>query len=407
MRTTLVLVTAFSICAAFAAPQVKPAPKPIAPPIYPMVPQLTSSSAIIMDAATGQILFEKDAYSARFPASTTKIMTALLLCEKLKPLDVISAPVDIEKVGESSLHLRPSEQISAEDALYALMVRSANDVAHAVAVKIAGSDVEFAKLMNARASELGCKSTTFFNPHGLNHPYHKTSAYDLALMAREALRNPQFAVACSTKTKWIRRSLNQGDLFLKTKNRFLDVPGSIGVKTGYTKPAGHCYVGAMDFGGWRVITVVMNSQDWLSETKLLCDWTKLNFENRVIAKRGTIVGTASILDGEKSEVAGETNADLNVIEPITSVPSSPSIEMTSNIMAPIVKGQRIGSVTYYGVSGKSSVVPVVATETIKAKPQTSFAMLGVGGIGGLAALVLLGSFASRSGNGRRKKLRRA
>ena len=402
MRIAFVLTIAILFSVVFATPQVKPVPKPIAPPVYPMVPLLTASSAIIMDATTGQILFEKDANTARFPASTTKIMTALLLCERLTSKEVISAPVGIETVGESSLHLRPSEQISAEDALYALMVRSANDVAHAIAVKISGSDVDFAKLMNARAVELGCKSTNFFNPHGLNHPYHKTTAFDLALMTKEALKNPQFADACSTRTKWIRRSLNQTDLFLKSKNRFLEVPGSIGVKTGYTKPAGHCYVGAMDFGGWRVITVVLNSQDWLAETKLLCDWTKLNFENRMVARRGTHVGNSVVKDGEKATVSGVLRSDLFVVEPLTLMSQTPVIQLDAELLAPVIKGQKIGTFTY-----NKLVVPILAAESVLAKPPVSYAMLGVGGIGGAAALLILGSFAARAGSSKRKKSRRA
>ncbi|MBA3725734.1 MAG: D-alanyl-D-alanine carboxypeptidase, partial [Armatimonadetes bacterium] len=131
-------------------------------------PVVGAKSAIVMDAATGAILFEKDARATRYPASTTKVMTALLLIELVKPGTMITAPLDVKQVTGSSLHLKPGEQLTREDALYALMLRSANDVAHTVAVHIAGSDAKFAALMNKRAAELGCVNTHFRNPHGLN-----------------------------------------------------------------------------------------------------------------------------------------------------------------------------------------------------------------------------------------------
>ncbi len=398
MRIVAVIGIASVCCFSTAIPQAKPEPKPVPPPIYPMVPQLTSSSAIVIDANTGKVLFAKDAETPRFPASTTKIMTALLLCEKLASTEFVSAPVNIETVGEASLHLRPSERISAEDALYALMLRSANDVAHSVAIKISGTEVEFAKLMNQRAKEIGCKGTTFFNPHGLNHPYHKTTAHDLALIAREALKNQRFAVACSTKTKWIQRSLNQGDLFLKSKNRFLEFPGAIGVKTGYTKPAGHCYVGAMDLGGWKIITVVLNSQDWLNETKLMCDWVRLNFENRILISKNSVVGSVELRDGELPTVKGVLANDLSSIEPKSSVSTNPTIQMFNGLVAPVSKGQKIG----HAILGDLKV-PIIASENVLAKPPINMAIAGLGGISGIAAILVLSSFAIRAGSNKKKK----
>ena len=139
-------------------------------------PEVTAKAAILMDAETGTVLFDKAAHNSRQPASTTKIMTALLALEKIPPGTMLTAPQDIEKVGESSLNLKPGETLTREDALFALMLRSANDMAHTIAVHISGSDYVFSRLMNERALALGCKNTTFRNPHGLPNENHKTTA---------------------------------------------------------------------------------------------------------------------------------------------------------------------------------------------------------------------------------------
>ncbi len=147
---------------------------------------VSAKSAIIIDAGSGKVLWSKNAESSMFPASTTKIMTALLLIEHCKMTDMITAPADIEKVKEASMHLKPGEQVSVHDMLYALMLRSANDGCYAVATHISGSVEEFSKLMNLRARQAGCTHTHFHNPNGLNDRDHTTTAHDLALMGRAA-----------------------------------------------------------------------------------------------------------------------------------------------------------------------------------------------------------------------------
>jgi D-alanyl-D-alanine carboxypeptidase len=145
---------------------------------------ITAESAIVIEASTGKVLFEKDADAKRYPASTTKIMTALLFLENVKPGEMITAPFDVEEVTGSSLHLKPYEQVPAEDVLYALLLRSANDAAYSVALHIGGSERRFAQMMTERAAAMGCTSTNFTNPHGLHDPQHYTTARDLAIIGR-------------------------------------------------------------------------------------------------------------------------------------------------------------------------------------------------------------------------------
>src|SRR5688572_28414556 len=162
-------------------------------------PVVSALSAIIVDERTGKVLWSKNPDAPRYPASTTKIMTAMLLIELCRPNEFITAPADVEKVTEASLNLKPGEKISVKDMVYALMIRSANDGAYSVARHISGSVESFAELMNSRAFELGCTGTSLKNPHGLNNKDHVTTARDLAIMARAAMKYPEFRQAVNSR----------------------------------------------------------------------------------------------------------------------------------------------------------------------------------------------------------------
>ncbi|HXH60425.1 MAG TPA: D-alanyl-D-alanine carboxypeptidase family protein, partial [Fimbriimonadaceae bacterium] len=234
---------------------------------------VTAESAIVIAARSGKVLYEKDADAKRYPASTTKIMTALLLAERVDPDTIITAPDDVESVGGSSLHLRPGEKVSAGDLLLAILLRSANDAAYTVALYMGGSVENFAKMMNDRAKEIGCTNTHFVNPHGLHDPDHYTTARDLAKIARVAMQNKRFAKAAGSISKTISRSDDEEDVVIKTHNKFLETrPDATGVKTGWTVPAGRCFVGSAERDGLSVITVVLKSDDWLDDSDVLADW---------------------------------------------------------------------------------------------------------------------------------------
>src|SRR5690606_9445424 len=142
----------------------------------------------------------------------------LLLAENTKPTDLITAPNEIEKVRGSSAHLKSHEVLSSRDMLYALMLRSPNDGAHSIAINLDGSIEKFAQRMNKRAKEIGATHTTFYTPHGLNHPYHMTTAHDMALIAREAMHNTRFRNAVRTPEFTLTRSINTQDILVKNSN---------------------------------------------------------------------------------------------------------------------------------------------------------------------------------------------
>ncbi len=248
-------------------------PVPELPPDLAELP-LAARGAIVIDAATGAPLYEKNAEEAQYPASTTKIMTALLVIEA-GDLDRLMEVADEDsKVGESSLEIKPGEQFTRRDALYGLMLKSANDVAHALGRDNAGSMEAFAEKMTRRAEELGARNTHFMNPHGLHHKHHYTSPHDLALIARAAMQQPLFRQIVSTEFfPWKRPDAPPREL--RNHNRLLWLfPGCTGVKTGYTNPAQQVLVSAAHWGTREVIAVVMHTHKpgiW-DDSKLLLTW---------------------------------------------------------------------------------------------------------------------------------------
>lgn len=232
---------------------------------------ILSKGAIVIDAYTGAPLYEKSADEMLYPASTTKIMTALLIIEAGDLDREIEVTEEDSKVGESSLSLLPGERYTRRQMLFGLMLKSANDVAHALGRDNAGTAEEFAAKMTLRAKELGATNTNFRNANGLHHPQHYTSARDLAVITRAAMSQPYFRQVVSTKSyMWHRFT---GELWaLSNHNRLLgQFPGCTGVKTGYTNPSQQVLVSAALRDKREVIAVTMKGQkpaNW-EDSKLL------------------------------------------------------------------------------------------------------------------------------------------
>jgi D-alanyl-D-alanine carboxypeptidase (penicillin-binding protein 5/6) len=279
-------------------PAASPAPKPSAASYHLLAEgelPIGSAGAIVVDALTGQPLYEKDADLPLYPASTTKMMTALLVIEAGDLDREVEIAVEDSKVGESSLSLRPGERFTRRQMLFGLMLKSANDVAHALARDNAGTMEAFALKMTQRARELGALNTTFRNPHGLHHPEHVTTARDLAIIGRAAMAQPYFRVVAGTKTyPWTRlrreapatpKPARRGKgrsrtppatpaptpapvlppgtpvtetWLLSNHHKLLfEFPGVTGGKTGFTNPAQHTLVTAALRDGREVIAAVM------------------------------------------------------------------------------------------------------------------------------------------------------
>jgi D-alanyl-D-alanine carboxypeptidase (penicillin-binding protein 5/6) len=368
---------------------------------------VSAKSAIVIDAGSGKVLWSKDADTLRYPASTTKIMTGMLLLEHCKPTDVIVAPEDVTKVKEASMHLKPGEKVLARDMLYALMLRSANDGCYAVATHIAGSVQGFAKMMNDRAKELGCTHTHFDNPNGLNDPIHYTTAHDLALMGREAMKYPEFREAVRTYKYQITRSSDSRDLLMINHDKYLlKDPSADGIKTGYTVPAGHCFVGSSTRNGFRVITVVMKSDHWQLDHQSLLHWAFGEFELKDRMSAGQTVGDVPVLGGVKNQVTGILGQDADVVVPKgTAVVATKTFEPVSQLTAPVEKGQRLGEFVIRDAEGYTQRIPVVASSAV---PASTLAALKTSSPRGtnviMGAALFLGVFLMRGKSRRIAKL---
>lgn len=235
---------------------------------WPVAPDLVSGNAILVDADTGAILYEKNAYEKSYPASTTKILTGLLACENDTLTDTLtfskSAATSVS-FGDATLSFKTGEQVSVKDALYGLLLYSANELAYALAEYTAGSLDAFVQLMNDRAAQVGAVNTHFANASGLYDPDHYTTAYDMSLIARECFKNPTFMSIDATEYYEIGPT-NMTDTTRKFNNRNKLLPGlshgyeyCVGGKTGYTEEGGDTYVGEAEKDGMRLIVVLFRS----------------------------------------------------------------------------------------------------------------------------------------------------
>lgn len=357
----------------------------------PVAEAVSAKAAILIDEVSGKVLWAKDPDLKRAPASTTKIMTALLLIERCRPEEVIVAPPDIEKVGEASLHLKPGERVSVRDMLYGIMLRSANDGCVAAAIHCAGSVEAFVTLMNERARQLGCLNTTFVNPNGLTAEGHVTTARDLALIAREAMRYPEFRALVRERKQTIERSINTADRQLISRNKWLDLDKTAdGIKTGFTRPAGLCFVGSASRGGYRMISVVLGSDNWVEDTSRIINWGFAHHEVSRPITAGQALETPAPLSSGGTVPAGPVRSARYVA--LKGLPAA-HLEpvFLPNLRAPIARGQVVGALHLTDPDGWKDVVPLVALESVAAPAVgTSTRWPYVLGGGVLGALYLLG-----------------
>jgi len=240
-------------------------------------PQFTSKAVFAEDLDTGQILFQKNIHTRLSPASTTKIMTALIGEEKFLSGDVLNVPPG-GLVGGSTMGLKVGETATFRSILYGMLLNSGNDAAYTIALNYPGGFSSFIDRMNQKVSELGLTDTNFTNPAGFDNPNHYSSAYDLAKIAEAAIKNIHIAKIVATKETSIVSYDKEHAHQLKNLNVLLDEPGVLGIKTGFTEIAGENFVGLVDRNGHKVLTVVLASQDRFGETKALMDWVYKNFQ---------------------------------------------------------------------------------------------------------------------------------
>lgn len=297
---------------------------------------ISAQHGILLDAQTGRVLFEKNPDAKSLIASTTKIMTALIVCEQCNVLDRIRIPKEAVGIEGSSMYLQEGEILTIQDLLYGLMLHSGNDAAVALAIYCGGTVEGFAGLMNDKAYVLGLTGTQFVNPHGLDAPGHYSTAEDLARLAAYAMENPIFARTVSAKT------ITAGERVMTNHNKLLwRVEGADGVKTGYTRAAGRILVSSATRLSRRLIAVTINApDDWNDHTALL-EKGFSQFSVKQLVEKDQCLGLREIAGGQAGEVELLAAQDFSYA---LTPEETPRIVISGQgfVYAPVAEGQEAG-----------------------------------------------------------------
>lgn len=334
-------------------------------------------TAILMEANTGKILYEKNAYEKMYPASTTKIMTAILALENRELSDTAHVSYDaiftVPK-GYSNANLQIDEALTYEQLLNILLIPSANDAANVIAEDIGGSVDSFASMMNTKASEIGCKDTHFVNPNGVHDDNHFSTAYDLALMGRYAMKNTIFRKIVNT----VRYTLPDTNKYDKSDRSFINTNNLInnknrqyykycnGIKTGYTDPAKNCIVASAKKDNLELICVILGANNEVDDNKFkdcvtLFDYGFSNYSYKTISKKNDVYKVVSPRNasGDNKDLNILFEDDVNVLVKKSDYDTSfmPEVSL-DNIRAPINKGDVIGKISYsvYGINYTTNLI---------------------------------------------------
>lgn len=319
---------------------------------------ISAECAVLISEQTGTVLFAKNEHKSHSMASTTKIMTSIIAVESGKLLNEITVTDKMVNVEGTSMGLVAGDSISLHELVYGMLLPSGNDAANAAAVYLAGSTNDFSKLMNKKAAEIGMNHTSFVTASGLDNENHFSTAYDMALLGRYAVNNPEFLKVCSS----VKANLSYGnppyDRFLTNHNRLLrEYDGCLGIKTGFTKKSGRCLVSYAKRNGTGLIAVTLNDPDDWNDHRKLFDY---GFE--VVSSETVefdIPESVSVVGGIKDSVciAAENFCLENTNKNISFVYCIPRF-----LYAPVKAGQIIGNIIIYLDSEVIGRVPVTATE---------------------------------------------
>lgn len=344
-----------------------------APVVHGVSLEVAAPSAVLMEAATGTVLYEKDAHTPLPPASVTKIMTLLLVMEALDAGrigwdDTVTASEAAAAKGGSQVYLEAGEQMSLQEMLKSVVVVSANDCATALAEHVAGSEAAFVELMNRRAQELGMGNTHFVNCTGLDDEpdaeTHLTTAYDIALMSRELLKHDEIR---DYTTIWM-DSVRNGEFGLANTNKLVRFyQGTTGLKTGYTSAAGHCLSASAERDGVEFIAVALHcatSGERFQAAKQLLDYGFANYTLAQPDPETEIPPVPVVLGTAEAIVPVPDNDDPVLIEKGQAAGITTRVEVADQVRAPVEAGQRLGTLTLQSDGAPLAAIPLVAPEAV-------------------------------------------
>ncbi|HHY97673.1 MAG TPA: D-alanyl-D-alanine carboxypeptidase [Firmicutes bacterium] len=337
-------------------------------PDYASGPYITAGAAILVERNTGTVLYARNEHVRRPPASTTKIMTALLAIERGDLDSIVTVSKRAAGIEGSSLWLRPGEKIRLYDLLKGVMLRSGNDGCVAIAEHIAGSQEAFVEMMNQKARQLGARNTHFMNPHGLHHPNHYSSAFDLALMACYGLRYPEFAEIVRTREAMIESEGKEGAIkrqLANTNALLWSFEGADGVKTGTTSAAGYCLVASATRDGCQYVSVVLHSDARWSDSARLLDYAFKEFHLATLAKKGQPLTRIPVRGGLEGEVPVVPLRDLQMVVRKRDLGAIKlKIMAEEPVKAPVKAGERLGSLVVYFDDQSIASVDLIAERSV-------------------------------------------
>ena len=341
--------------------------RPVAPD--DVLPNVTATAAIVIEASTGHVLYERNPDKIMFPASTTKMMTLITALEGNKLDEIVTVGAGAYNAEGSTLWLDVGEKIPLGDLLYGMMLISGNDGAIAIAEHCGGTVPEFAARMTARAHELGAANTNFTNANGLPDPNHYTTARDLAILAAHGFTLPHFEEICSAKEVsfgWI----HDATKLLRNENQILWLyRGANGIKTGYTDAAGRCLVTAAKQNGVQLIAVVLDSLYIWNDSIFLLDYGFGRVSSQTLIKTGDVVKTLPITSGRRKSM--QVKAAGEIIMPVFAGDDNAYeivYDLPDVLTAPIKSGETIGKIRVVLPGGReAAAVDVVTTADVEQK----------------------------------------
>ncbi len=347
-------------------------------------PQTVSGAVILIDADSGRVLYEKNADEKMFPASTTKVMSAILFIENINPSDVVTASynavMDIP-IGASNMGLMADEQLLAEQLFYGVLVYSANEACNVLAEHMSGSVDAFVEQMNAKAKELGMNSTHFVNPHGLHDENHYTTARDMVKLARYAMQNETFREIVNTVTYYIeptnkyeeRRILSNTNYLINNASRYA-YSAATGIKTGYTSAAANCLVSSATKGDENLIAVTLGAKQQVDgvysfiDSKAILEYGFDAFSKKKLSAKDEILAEVKVKHGRGTDFVtamAETDASALLPTNVTVSEITSEITTTEGLVAPIAKGTIVGTASFYYKDESIGNVNLVAGADVK------------------------------------------
>ncbi len=351
---------------AFLAALLLALPLPTTQGAEPEEPQVSAQSAILISADDGRVIFEKNAHEQLAMASTTKIMTALLSLEEAQRAGdpVVDITEEMVRVEGSSMGLLAGNRLSLTSLAEGMLLASGNDAANSAAIYLGGSQEGFAELMNARAQELGMESSHFVTPSGLDDEAHYSTAYDMALLARAALENPEFARIAGSANLQVEFVEPAQKVGYANHNKLLRLyEGCVGVKTGFTKKAGRCLVSAARREGTGLIAVTLNAPDDWDDHMAMLDYGFATTET--LELDGACPEAVAVVGGERESAHVRAGQGIRL-----SLTREEARRVTSRVLlpgflyAPVTEGERVGRVQYLLDGQEIYSVPILAGEDL-------------------------------------------